>query len=142
MTAYKETIGAHMTRSPRCIDLGDDLQTAADIMRDLGIRHMPVLERGRPVGMLSERDVALATAFSNRPLGEITVMEAMARIPYCIPPETPITVAAKHLATRKLDAALIMSGNRILGMFTNTDALNLLADTLADEPDQHERISA
>ena len=141
MTEYKHTVGAHMTRSPRCIALTASLQEAADVMRDLGIRHIPVLEQGRPVGMLAERDVSLAAAVSGRSLDSVQVVEAMSRIPYCIPPGTRASVAARHMATRKLDAALIMAGNRIVGMFTITDALTLLADTLETSTDG-ERLSA
>lgn len=136
MTEYKHTVAAHMSRSPRCIALTENLQEAAEIMRDLGIRHIPVLERGRPVGMLSERDIALSATVSGRPLDQVQVLEAMTRIPYCTPPTTPASAVARHLATRKLDAALIMSGNRILGMFTITDALNLLAEALEERPDR------
>lgn len=133
MTEFRHTVGAHMTRSPECIGLDDSLERAAQMMQEFGIRHLPVLEGGRPVGMLAERDIALASAFASQGLDRIKVAEAMSRIPYCATPDTPIYAVAEHLASRKLDAALVMSGPRILGVFTITDALSLLAKLLERE---------
>ena len=112
------------------------------MMQEFGIRHLPVLEGGRPVGMLGERDVVLASALSGQALQQVKVAEAMSRIPYCTTPDTPVHVVAEHLAARKLDAALVMSGPRILGVFTLTDALSLLAKVLEEQEDiPPERIS-
>jgi CBS domain-containing protein len=47
-----------MTADPVTIEPGADLKVALKTMIDGGFRHLPVVENGRPVGMLSIRDVA------------------------------------------------------------------------------------
>ena len=121
-----------MSRSPHCVGVDESLMRAIEVMRSYGIRHLPVLENGRPVGMLNERDIVLAETLSGGKLAQITVAETMTSIPYCATPDTPVSEVAGHLSRRKLDSALVMSGTRVLGVFTTTDALTLLAELLVE----------
>lgn len=45
-----------MTRDPRTIEAGQAFPEALNIMHAGGFRHVPVVEKGRPIGMLSARD--------------------------------------------------------------------------------------
>ncbi len=45
-----------MTRNPQTIDPDSPFQDALHIMHVSGFRHVPVVEHGRPVGMVSARD--------------------------------------------------------------------------------------
>jgi CBS domain-containing protein len=56
-------VGAHMTHGPTSVDLETSVPTAASIMLDLGTRHLPVVEGGRVVGMVSSRDLLVEQAF-------------------------------------------------------------------------------
>lgn len=47
----------YMTADPATIGPDDDVSRAAGLMVRLGVRHLPVVEAGRPVGMLSARDL-------------------------------------------------------------------------------------
>ncbi|MFA5890083.1 MAG: CBS domain-containing protein [Actinomycetota bacterium] len=49
-----------MTKNPRTIDPGAEVQEALAAMIEGSFRHLPVLEDGRVVGMVSIRDVARA----------------------------------------------------------------------------------
>lgn len=133
LPVVRRDIGGHMTPSESSIGAAASLEQAVMMMSDLGARHLPVLERGRPVGILAERDVALASAFSARALHAIQVAEAMSAVPYCVAPDTPVSEVARHLASRKLDVALVLSGARVLGLFTLVDALQLLATVVGTD---------
>jgi CBS domain-containing protein len=50
-------VSAYMTPSPATVRPDDDLVVAVRRMAELGVRHLPVLEEGRLVGMLSMRDL-------------------------------------------------------------------------------------
>lgn len=50
-------VSATMTRGPIAIGIDEDLDRAATLMATHRTRHLPVLEKGRVVGMLSIRDV-------------------------------------------------------------------------------------
>jgi CBS domain-containing protein len=50
-------VAAWMTRDPETVEIGDSTAQAAAIMIHGGFRHLPVLEEGRPVGIVSIRDL-------------------------------------------------------------------------------------
>jgi len=52
-----ERIGARMTRDLATVEPRTDIADAARIMAERGIRHLPVLDRGSLVGILSIRDL-------------------------------------------------------------------------------------
>src|SRR5450759_4089627 len=51
-------ISSWMTRDPKTIDPTVDVDDAMKMMLDSGCRHLPVVERGQVVGMVSMRDLA------------------------------------------------------------------------------------
>lgn len=54
-----------MTENPYCADPGDPLEFAMERMVQYGIGHMPIVEAGRPVGIVSTRDILRAVAEEN-----------------------------------------------------------------------------
>jgi len=66
--AQTPPIRSVMTASPRTVDIDAPVRVAQDLMIDFEIRHLPVTERDRLVGILSDRDIAFA---SNSTTGEL-----------------------------------------------------------------------
>jgi CBS domain-containing protein len=56
-------VGEHMTRGPTSVELETSVPQAASMMLDLGTRHLPVVEGGRVIGMVSSRDLLVEQAF-------------------------------------------------------------------------------
>ncbi|HEX2272583.1 MAG TPA: CBS domain-containing protein [Acidimicrobiales bacterium] len=52
-------LGEVCSRDVATVSPGDDLTTAGDLMRDRAIRRVPVVEDGRPVGIVSIGDLAI-----------------------------------------------------------------------------------
>jgi CBS domain-containing protein len=50
------TLGQHMTRTPACIGPGAAAMDALRLMNDMGVRHVPVVEQGRVIGIVSRYD--------------------------------------------------------------------------------------
>jgi acetoin utilization protein AcuB len=121
------TIGEHM--SSVAYSVGDD-QTLAEVslrMRDLDVRHMPVMRGSRLVGIISERDIAVHKATTNAHLDELKVADAMSREPYHVPSSTPLADVATQMGKHRYGAALIVDDGEIKGIFSTTDALFVLA---------------
>lgn len=59
------TVGQYMTREPVTITPDTDAAQAAATMLNLGVRHLPVTEAGRPIGMLSSRDLLSLEAWNS-----------------------------------------------------------------------------
>lgn len=63
--ASQQPIGHWMTRDPQCISPETSLEEALQRMLDGHFRHLPVMEAGRLVGMLSMRDVSRRTVIGD-----------------------------------------------------------------------------
>jgi acetoin utilization protein AcuB len=130
-------VGDYMTVEPHSVGLDQSLATAVRRMQELRARHLPVLESGVLRGIISERDIALAEAFGLDP-NQLSVEEAMTPEPYTVAPGTPLGRVARAMAEHKYGCAVVTDGQQLLGIFTTTDALRALADTLersSPEPD-------
>lgn len=46
-----------MTENPRTVEVTDNINQALDVLHDLDVRHVPVVENGVLVGLLSDRDL-------------------------------------------------------------------------------------
>ena len=118
--------------SPLTISIGVDqcLATASSKMSRNKIRHLPVLDGGRLVGLISERDVNWLASLGTDP-ATVQVSEAMSDIPYVVPPTARAADVVGHMHDNKLGSALIERDGRPIGIFTTTDALQLCSDVLA-----------
>ncbi|HEX6272047.1 MAG TPA: CBS domain-containing protein [Polyangiaceae bacterium] len=125
------TIAERMTRTPQVIGLEQSLTTAHHVMRSNGIRHLPVLHGGKLVGVVSQRDLHFVEALRDVNPDEVTVEEAMTQDVYAVPPRTPLREVVSEMAERKLGSAVIVEGQKIVGVFTTVDALDTLAGVLA-----------
>ena len=91
------------------IGRNDDLRLADDIMTEHRIRHIPVLEEDKIVGVITQRDVFKARMSSTMGYGEkgqraflhtVPVKEIMAHPVVTVTPETPVTEAVDLILTQ------------------------------------------
>jgi acetoin utilization protein AcuB len=122
-----------MTRSVHTIGTQSPLIDAHRIMNDHAIRHLPVLEGGRLVGVVSMRDLHLIETLKGVDPKEVAVEEAMAQEAYTVPPGTPLLEVARTMAMHKYGSAVVATDGRVEGIFTTIDALKAL-ETLLSSP--------
>lgn len=112
------------------------LADALAMTRQHRIRHLPVLENGRMVGLLSDRDLRLAippawavdhrellAALHQRRVGEIMITEIIT-----VAPETPVEEAAKLLYTHRIGCVPVLDGSVLVGILTETDLLRAFTE--------------
>jgi CBS domain-containing protein len=66
-SAMREPLEHWMTRRPRTVTPDSDLDEALRIMVEGNFRHLPVMEEGRLVGMLSMRDISRLSLEKDQP---------------------------------------------------------------------------
>jgi CBS domain-containing protein len=63
---HTATVADYMTPDPIAIDSQTDVRDAARIMIDSGVRHLPLVERGRLLGVMSMRDIVAELLWSGQ----------------------------------------------------------------------------
>ncbi|HXX69934.1 MAG TPA: CBS domain-containing protein [Polyangiaceae bacterium] len=122
----RSSIDHFMTPYPHCIGRDQPLSAAHEKMRALRVRHLPVLDAGRLVGILSQRDLYFVETLRDVDPATVTVDDAMSPDVYVVPPEKPLGEVAALMVERKFGCAVVARGEQILGIFTTTDALRVL----------------
>jgi len=118
------------------ISADDTLWIVKEIM-DLGsVRHIPVVDRGTLVGVVSQRDL-LRASLSNIIgisaeeqkifLEGVRISEVMSAPPRTIGPDEGIQTAARVMAENKIGCLPVIDGREIVGILTETDVLQFFA---------------
>ena len=84
------TIQKYMTVLPHTIGADQSLAKAEKMMTELHVRHLPVLDGGKLVGILTDRDVRLVESFKDVDPEKVTVDEAYSPEPYITEPGAPL----------------------------------------------------
>lgn len=117
----------YMTREPFFVCSTDNLEHARVLMRNHLIRHLPVIDDGQLVGLISDRDLQVVQAVPGVDLARFEVSRVMA-VPLVVWSETPIDEVSSLMAERKSYCVVVKGGHGIEGIFTATDALQALAE--------------
>jgi acetoin utilization protein AcuB len=121
-------IKKHMTFMPHTIGADISLKKAKAMMTEHGIRHLPVLDGGTLVGVLTDRDIKLASSLGGN---ETTVEDVMMPDPFVVEPEAALDQVVGEMAEKKYGSAIIQQANgTVVGIFTAVDGLRVLSETL------------
>jgi acetoin utilization protein AcuB len=122
-----------MTRAPYTIGDQQTLAAAHRLMNEHGIRHLPVLDAGRLVGILSQRDLHLIETLRDVNPEEVKVSEAMSSEPFTVSVRSSLRKVVSEMAEHKYGSAVVMENDRVVGVFTTVDALRALVALLEEE---------
>jgi len=132
-----------MTPAPLAISPETSVHAAYRLMQDQRLRHLPVCEDGRLVGLLSECDLRLvlpspATSLAAHEvhylLERLTVAEIMTRFPVTIGPDHALTEAASRMLTHHVQALPVTEHRRLVGLLTRTHLLYAFLRSQAAQP--------
>ena len=121
-----------MMGSPVTLKPEDSLDLANDVISLGRIRHIPVVDAGRLVGLLSERDLMGAAAShvfglkqksKSALLKSVLIRDVMKKRVVTVTPETSIKDAAHLMADKKIGCVPVVSDGAIVGLVTTTDIL-------------------
>lgn len=115
----------------------DSLQLVKDIMTLGRVRHFPVMDDDKVVGVVSQRDLYKASLGSVMKYGEkaqraflegIVVKEVMSDPPITIAPHASVQEAARLMMEKKVGCLPVLEGAKLVGIVTETDMLKLVAE--------------
>ena len=117
-----------MSPDPVTIAPEASVDEALGVMRTKGVRHLPVLQDGRLVGLVT--DTQLSTAWFPSLLEDLTVKDVMESDPPCIAASQNVYQAARMLYHQKLTGLLVMDGERLVGIITLADILRVFVEMM------------
>jgi acetoin utilization protein AcuB len=118
-----------MTREPYSIASTDTLLRAKSLMNAHAIRHLPVVDGDRLVGIVCDRDVAIIDAMPGIALEHVEVGRVM-DAPVSVWIDDAIDVVSTLMAQRKCDCVVVRGKQGVVGIFTATDALEALSEVV------------
>jgi acetoin utilization protein AcuB len=130
----------YMTPEPQSLGVGQTLLDAVLMIRLAYLRHIPILEDGRLVGVLSDRDVhrlapSLLIPHSseeyNRVFADTPLEKVMTRNPITISPDAPLVEAVNLLFKERLGCLPVLDEGKLVGIITVSDMLRALYDLVS-----------
>jgi CBS domain-containing protein len=124
-----------MTRPVRACAPTDTLDTAAHLMWEGDCGIVPVVDAdGRPVGVLTDRDVCMSALFNGAPLGELPVGRAMSRELVCVSTSDSIHDALDRMRERRVRRLPVVDGEgRLVGLLSLADMAGLWSRPEGDD---------
>lgn len=112
-----------MKTNVRCITEGDTVQSAAEKMADDNIGFLPVCdEKGRPIGTLTDRDIAIRVAAEDRLASGTPVKQVMTREVVSCSPSDDLSVAEDLMAKNHKSRILIVDDDdKLVGVISLSD---------------------
>ena len=126
------TVRDYMVSDVETLTPEDSLETAVMLERRLRIRHIPILENGELVGMVTDRDLkrALPSPVTGtdqqtfeRVVQTTRLRQIMTRSPATISPAAPLRDAVQMLCEKKFGALPVIENGRLVGIITGVDML-------------------
>jgi acetoin utilization protein AcuB len=116
---------------PATVDKEMGIVEALGMMEADGIRHLPVVDNGKPVGILTQRDLKVVTNLNFAQ--KLTVADLMVKEPFTVYTKTPLENVAFEMSSKKIGSAIVIDEQgRVDGIFTTTDALNALIEVIRE----------
>ena len=126
-----------MKRDPVTVKKDDSFRYALKLVRKEGIRHLPVLDGKRLVGIVTDRDLrqsgpSTATTLEvqelNYLLERLTIDGIMSRDVITVTPETDLLDAARLLLTHRIGCLPVVEQGDLVGIVTRSDMIRALVE--------------
>ncbi len=135
-------VGRHMTRQVVTIEREASLRRARRIMENRQIRHLPVVDKDRLIGLVTDRDIRAAAPSSaaniapevrEEFLDHLKIGHVMTKKVLSTTPEMSIEEAALLMRRHKISCLPVLEGERLVGIITETDIFKVFLEVLGVE---------
>jgi acetoin utilization protein AcuB len=135
----KRVVADIMTANPVTVTPRNAIRTAVNLMREGGFRRLPVVDRGRLVGIITDRDLRRAANspfvvreqwYDNFILDHIEVGSCMTPNPITVEPGLTVAEVAQVMRNNKIGGLPVVTDGQLVGIVTDTDLLDFLIELL------------
>ncbi|MGZ3722566.1 MAG: CBS domain-containing protein [Bdellovibrionales bacterium] len=129
MSKLKVSVEEFTTPNPVTATENATLDDLNRLMKDFEIRHLPITRDGQVVGIVSDRDLRLASGLTSGEKRLVLASDLMASNPVTVSAGATLDEVAFEMSKSKIGSVIVNDENdRLLGIFTATDALNALIE--------------
>ncbi len=126
----KQTVNAYASPISQCLSPESKLTEAKERMLFEGVRHLPVIEAGRLVGMVSLSDLFAIESLVDVDPDETETRSFMSTDVYTVRPDELLGAVVHQMSESKISSAVVLKDDAPVSVFTTTDACRALAELL------------
>ena len=129
------TLKTAMTPFPYSIDVNASFEEASELMGHHNVRHLPVTDAHKVVGMITDRDMTSAMHVHSKAgtaAGELDVRDLYIADPYVVSVDEPLDNVLLTMAERHIGSAIVTKANKLVGLFTSVDACRAFGEYLRE----------
>ena len=125
-----------MSKKVISIDADDSMEDAMGLLKEHGIRRLPVMKKDKLVGIVTDRDLKKASASDATTLEihellylltKVKVKDIMTKDPITVPPDYTVEETAQVLLESKISGAPVVDENgEVVGIITQSDLFRVL----------------
>jgi acetoin utilization protein AcuB len=125
-----------MSKNVVAVEVDESMQQAINLMKEHSIRLLPVLKKGKLVGVVTDRDLKRASPSDATTLdvhellyliAKIKIKDVMTKKPITVPPDFTVEEAAEVLLKNKISGVPVTDDkNHVVGVITQQDLFNVL----------------
>ena len=125
-------VAAAMTPFPYYVQADAAVSEGERLMGEHGIRHVPVQDGGRVVGIISHRDLhhLVNPALPRRDRERIRARDILVPDPYVVEMNAPLDEVVAEMSRRQIGSAIVVRHQRLAGILAVTDVCRVLAEIL------------
>lgn len=131
-----KTVAEIMNFPVKYVTSGASFKKAMDFTMKYNLNHMPVVEKGKVIGIISRKDIlhGIKHGFTSEPVNDIMQVEFET-----VNPTTPFYVAEEIMVNKGQKLLPVEEGGKLAGVVTRTDLLRMMHEEMTLRSSQAER---
>jgi CBS domain-containing protein len=113
-----------MTGNPATVTRSDSVVDAARLMESADVGSLPVVDGGSPVGIVTDRDIAIRVVAQAKDPSRTTVGDIATGQPYYAAPDQDLDEALELMAYRKVRRVPVVEDGLLVGMLAQADVVH------------------
>ena len=113
-----------MTADPVTISRSNSVVDVARLMESADVGSVPVVDGGTPVGIVTDRDIAIRVVAKGKDPSSTQVGEIATDQPYYVEPEQDLDEALELMAYRKVRRLPVVDDGQLVGMLAQADVVH------------------
>lgn len=113
-----------MSKKVKTVSKNDSIIKAAGLMFKGNVSCVVVIEKRKPIGLVTERDLAVRVLDKNKDLKKLKVIDVMTTPILTVSSDTDVYYASEIMRKNKIKKLPIVNKGKLAGIVTQTDILN------------------